>query len=140
MASSTYNVFKGKIMGGDYDLSTGGNTLKCALTTNLYIPALSDATFADVDNEVVGTGYTADGKTMTGQQVTVENGTNEGKFDAEDTQWTGASFTARYAVLYATDATPADSLICWIDFGSNVTVTAGTLTIAWDSDGIINIG
>ncbi len=138
MASSTYNIFKTEIMKGTYDLVD--DTVKCALYLNTYTPSLASTTYASTTPgtyEVAnGNGYTTGGATMGAKTVTTIS--NEGVFNAEDTQWTAATFVSRYAVIY--DTTASNNLVCWIDFGSDVTVTAGTLTIQWDSDGIINIG
>jgi hypothetical protein len=62
---------------------------------------------------------------------------NTATFDATDTSWTTATFTAYHAVIY--DTTNTSSLICSIDFGGAQTVTSGTFTIEWNSSGIISL-
>lgn len=63
------------------------------------------------------------------------------QFDAADASWSSATLTARYAVVY--DSTPATDatrpLIGLLDFGSNVSSTASTFTIPWDSRGLFAI-
>jgi len=59
------------------------------------------------------------------------------KWNATDSAWTTATFTAYHAVIY--DSTAGNDLICSIDFGGAKTVSAGTFTIQWDSDGIITL-
>lgn len=60
------------------------------------------------------------------------------QFDAADASWSSATLTARYAVVY--DSTPATDatrpLIGLLDFGSDVSSTASTFTVVWDSRGL----
>jgi len=134
-----YNSFKKKIMDGSIDLDT--DTIKVALVTSSYTPD-KDAHdfFDDVTDEVSGTGYTAGGATLGSVTVTADNTDNEGVFDAADTSWSTATITARAAVIYKSTGTASTSpLICYIDFGADKVSTAGTFTIAWNSEGILNL-
>jgi hypothetical protein len=142
MASGIYNHFKGNVMGAVYNLANGGDTVKVALLNNTHAFTATNDAWADVSaNQITGTGYTAGGATLANQAVSVDDVDNEGVFDADDVAWTAASFTAYHAVIYDdTPTTPvADPLIASIDFGGAQTVTAGTFTIQWDAEGIINI-
>ena len=95
--------------------------------------------FNDVTNEVVGTGYTAGGNTLT-VTTSQDNTDNEGVFDAADTSWSTATITARGAVIYKSTGTASTSpLICYIDFGADYVSTGGTFTITFNAEGIINI-
>lgn len=140
MATVIFNNAKKLLLNGGLDLDT--DTIKVALTTSSYTPD-QDAHdfFDDVTNEIVATGYTAGGATLSGVTVTVDNTDNEGVFDANDTSWTTSTITnARYAVIYKSTGTAATSaLICAIDFGANYSNTAGTFLITWNSEGIINL-
>lgn len=139
MADVIYNNFKKLIMNGGIDLDT--DTIKVALVTSSYTPD-QDAHdfFDDVTNEVVGTGYTAGGATLGSAAVTADNTDNEGVFDAADTSWTTATITARAAVIYKSTGTASTSaLIAYVDFGSDKISTAGTFTIAWNAEGILNL-
>lgn len=142
MASGIYNSFKANIMAAVHNLATAGDTIKAALLNNSHAFDATDDVWADISaNEISGTGYTAGGKALTGQAVSVDDGDNEGVFDADDLSWTSASLTAYHLVLYNdTPISPADPLICSIDFGGAQTVTGGTFSITWDAEGIINIG
>lgn len=139
MADVIYNSFKGKIMDGSIDLDT--DTIKVALVTDSYTPDQDTHDFFDdVTNEVVGTGYTAGGASLASKAVTVDTTDNEGVFDANDVSWTTSTITARGAVLYKSTGTASTSaLIAYIDFGSDKTSTAGTFTIAWNAEGILNL-
>lgn len=139
MADVIFNNFKKLIMNGGIDLDT--DTIKVALVTSSYTPD-QDAHdfFDDVTNEVSGTGYTAGGATLGSVTVTADNTDNEGVFDAADTSWTTATITARAAIIYKSTGTASTSaLIAYVDFGSDKVSTAGTFTISWNSEGILNL-
>ena len=139
MADVIYNNFKKLIMNGGIDLDT--DTIKVALVTSAYTPD-QDAHdfFDDVTNEVSGTGYTAGGASLANKAVTADNTDNEGVFDADDVAWTTSTITARGAVIYKSTGTASTSaLICYLDFGSDKISTAGTFTISWNAEGILNL-
>lgn len=126
-------------MNGSIDLDT--DTIKVALVTSSYTPD-QDAheDFADVTNEVTGTGYTAGGATLANKTVTADNTDNEGVFDADDVTWSSSTITARGAVVYKSTGTPAnDLLVAYFDFGSDKTSTSGDFTIQWGAEGILNL-
>lgn len=141
MASLLYNSFKKKIMDGSIDLDT--DTIKVALVTSSYTPDQDAHDFWDdvSANEVANSGtYAAGGATLANKAVTQDNTDDEGVFDADDVSWTSATITARYAVIYkSTGVSSTSPLICLIDFGSNQSSTAGTFTLPWNSEGIINL-
>lgn len=140
MASVVYNSFKRDIMNGSIDLDT--DTVKVMLVTSTYSPNIDSHTKrSDITNEVSGTGYTAGGATLASPTVTVDNTDDEGVFDAADTSWSSSTITARGAVLYKSrgGASSADELICYVDFGSDITSTASTFQITWNAEGIINL-
>lgn len=126
-------------MDGSIDLDT--DTIKVALVTSSYTPD-QDAHdfFDDVTNEVSGTGYTAGGASLANKVVSADNTDNEGVFDADDVSWTTSTITARGAVLYKSTGTASTSaLICYLDFSTDKVSTAGTFTISWNAEGILNL-
>jgi len=131
MASGVYNRFKSHIMKKLMDLVN--DTIKVALYAASFSFTATDTVYSTT-NEVGGTGYTAGGAALANKAVS-EGGT--AVFDADDSQWTTASFTANHAVLY--DTSPCNTLICAIDFGGAQTVTAGTFTIQYASSGIVRL-
>lgn len=136
MADLIFNSFKRDIMNGNIDLDS--HSLKVMLLSSAYTPNAAHAVKADLSGEIAGTGYTAGGKALASVTVSYAGGTTT--FDAADAQWTGASFTARYAVIYDdTPTSPADPLICLIDFGGDKTVSNGTFTIQFNAAGIITL-
>jgi len=140
MADIIYNSFKQKIMDGSIDLDT--DTIKVALVTSSYTPDQdSHEDFADVTNEVSGTGYTAGGATLASCAVTKDNTDNEGVFDATDVTWSNSSITARGAVVYKDSGVAATSwLIYYDDFGQDYTSLNADFKITWNAEGIVNIG
>lgn len=140
MASVLFNSFKRDIQNGAIDLDT--DTIKVMLVTSTYTPDIDAHTKrSDITNEVSGTGYTAGGAALANKAVTADNTNNVGKFDADDTSWSTATITARGAVLYKSrgGASSADELICYVDFGSDITSTASTFLITWHVNGIITL-
>ena len=118
------------------------DTIKVALVTSTYTPNQDTDEFwsTPVTNEVSGTGYTAGGVTLASKTLTYDTGTNETRFDAADISWTTASFTARYAVVYKSTGTNSTStLLGYVDFGADETVSAGTFSITWDATGVLKI-
>jgi len=139
MASGIYTQFKTEVMKKTLDLVN--DTVKVALMNNTHAFTVANIGWAAVSaNEITGTGYTAGGQALAGKAVTQDDVDNEGVFDANDISWTGATFSAYHAVIYDdTPISPADPLICSIDFGGVQTVTSGTFTIQWATEGIVNI-
>ena len=112
----------------------GSDTLKVMLCTSSYTPNQTTHTdTTDVTNEVTGTGYTAGGATLGSVTATLSGTTLT--LDAADSTWADSTITARYAVVYDDTASPK-TLICYVDFGEDVTSTAGEFKITWDGDGI----
>lgn len=100
------------------------DTMKIALYTN---SATLDATTTaySATNEVVGTGYTAGGNTLTGNAISYAGTTAWITFS--DSSWTTATITARGALIY--DSSASNAAIAVLDFGADKTSTAGTFTV-----------
>lgn len=129
MASLIYNSFLDDVFRGNVDCDT--DAFKVQLHTSAYTENKDTHDRRDdLTNEVSGTGYTAGGNTAT---VTVTKDTANDRVDVSlgGTSWTTATFTARKAVYYKSrgGAASADELVAVIDNGSDVSVTAGTLTL-----------
>jgi hypothetical protein len=136
MASGVYNHFKTEIMKGTYDLVN--DTVYAALLNSTHSFDADNNTWSTVSaNEISGSGYTANGNALGSKAVTQDDTDDEGVFDAVNSVWTSASFTARHCVIW--DLTATSKNICSIDFTGDQTVTSGTFTIQWNSEGIVNI-
>ena len=135
MASGIYDRYKANLMNKIVDMEA--DTLKVILLDNSHSFSSTDNVLTDVSgNELAnGNGYTTGGATLASGAVTQGATT---KFDATDSTWTSATFSAYHAVIYD-DSVGTDDLIASIDFGGIQTVAAGTFTIAWHADGIITL-
>jgi hypothetical protein len=124
---------------GVWDWDT--DTIKIALVTNADAPVMdTDDFFNDVGTEITGTGYTAGGATLGSKTATYDTASDQVRLDAADASWTTSTLTARYAVVYKSTGTASTSpLISWIDFGTDVSTTAGTFQITFDATGIVVI-
>ena len=138
---AVFNIAKKKLADGTFDLDT--QTFKMALTTSVqaldatFAGTSTDCRFADLTAEVVGTGYTAGGKTLT---ATWTRATGTITFDVDDQAWTASTITAKYAVIYLT--TGNADLLCFVDLdtgGGSVSTTAGTLTITINASGVFTL-
>jgi hypothetical protein len=114
---------------GNIDFDT--DTFWCMLVTSAYTPSKTTHTKrSDVTNEVSGTGYTAGGQvaTFTATKDTVNN-REDISLGAES--WAASTITARGAVYYKHRGglASADELVAYIDFGSDITSTAGTFAL-----------
>lgn len=139
MADVIYNSFKAKIMDGSIDLDT--DTINVALVTSSYTPD-QDAheDYADITNEVSGTGYTSGGAALANKAVSIDDTDNEGVFDADDVTWSSSTITARGAIIYKDSGVAGTSwFICYLDFTSDQSSSAGDFTISWNAEGILNL-
>ena len=143
MADTVYNRAKLGFLQGDYDLSSGGNTIKTALVTSSYsINPDTHEDWADITGEYSDASYTAGGETLAGQTATQDNTDNEGVFDGTDETWNSIDGdTASAAIQYKDTGVAGTSLLLWyIDSGGfPFTGNGGDLTIQWAAEGIANI-
>jgi hypothetical protein len=113
--------FKAELYQGIHDLTT--DVIKIALyTANANLNA--DTTVYTTTNEIVGTGYTAGGKVMTG--ITVNTSGYTAYVGFGNVVWTPGAFTARCALIY--NSSKGNKSVAVLDFGSDKTTTA-TFTI-----------
>jgi len=109
----TTNTFKQGLLNGDFDFAV--DTIKIALYTNSATLDASTTAYTTT-GEVVATGYTAGGNTLT-PTVSISNGVAFVTF--ANTSWSGA-FTARGALIYK----DVGGAVCVLDFGSDKTSSA----------------
>jgi hypothetical protein len=113
--------FKSDILQGLQALGT--DTIKLALYTGDANLNADTAAYTTV-GEVVGTGYTAGGKTCTNVTVNSLNGVAYVSFD--NLTWTSSAFTCRGALIY--NASKSNKSIAVLNFGSDKTC-ASTFTV-----------
>ena len=112
-----------------------GDTINVSLYDDSHSFTATDTVYTTTNELATTGGYTQGGKALASKAVTEAATT---KWDAADSTWTSATFTAYHAVIWD-DSVGTDDLICSIDFGGAQTVTAGTFTIQWHADGIITL-
>jgi hypothetical protein len=120
--------FKTELLQAVHNFTNGtGDTFKLALYTNSA--SFTAATTAyTATNEVVGTGYTAGGGTLT--NVTPTSSGTTAFADFADLTFSTATITARGAMIY-NDTAAGDPSVVILDFGSDKTSTAGDFTIVF---------
>ncbi len=128
--------FRGALFSGNHDFASGGNTFKLALyTAGSGAPYSTSSTVytSGTANQVgtSGTGYSTGGNTLTSQAVV--STTAVASCDFADSEWTSATFTAAYGVIYnsSTVDSTADRLVVVLDFGGNKTCTNGTFKVTF---------
>ena len=130
MASLIYNSCIDDMARNAIDFDT--DSFKVMLVTASYSPD-KDAHLkrSSVTNEISGTGYTAGGVSAA---VTVTKDTSNDKVTIEfaAVSWPSSTITARGAVYYKArgGASSADELVAYNDFGSNITTSNGTFSLA----------
>ena len=136
-------LFKKDVLLGDHHLDSD-NIYVALYTSSATLSAATDGYITA--NEVAnGNGYTTGGVALASKAVT-ENSTS-GVFDADDPQWTSATFTARGALIYnkslGDTTSNARGAIAILDFGGDFSVAGGTFKIifpaATASNAIIRI-
>lgn len=110
-------------------------TWKVALFTSAS-NCLTQSTYAACTNEVAnGNGYTTGGATLAGRTSGYVD-TNNVYLDATDSSWGTSTFTARYAIAYET---ATGKIRGRYDFGGDKTVSSGTLSIIWNTGGLLKL-
>lgn len=129
MASLVFNRALELLARGNIDFDT--DTFKVMLTTSAYVEDKDTHDFRDdVTSEVVGTGYTAGGNTVT-VGVTLDTANDRVDISLGGTTWPSSTITARKAVYYKSrgGVASADELVAVNDFGADVISSAGTFTL-----------
>lgn len=139
VTAKVYGLAQQSLANKEIDFDT--DTVKVMLCTSTYTPNQDTHRYkSDITNEVTGTGYTAGGATLASKTVTYTSGTNTLALDAADPSWASSTITARYAVFYVDTGTSSTSpLICYADFGADVSSTANTFTLTLDASGLVTL-
>jgi len=130
MASLIYDSALFDMVTGAVDADT--DTFKVMLVTSGYIPSKGgDLKRSAVTSEATGTGYTAGGVSVA-CTVTKNTTAHTITLSFAAASWATSTITARGAVYFKSrgGASSADELIGYDDFGSNISSTGGTFSIA----------
>jgi hypothetical protein len=129
MASLIYNSAVDDMARGAIDFDT--DTFKVMLVTSSYTPNKDTHDKRDdVTNEVSGTGYTAGGVTSA-CTVTKDTANDRVTLSFAAVNWATSTITARAAVIYKSrgGASSADELVCYVDFGGDVSSSSATFSL-----------
>ena len=130
MTSALCTSFKKELLERKHDFnSTSGHTFKIALYTSAATLGASTTVYSTT-NEVVGTGYTAGGVTLTNIDPT-SSGTTA-FIDFADATWASATITANGAIIYNTTTdggTGTTNAVAVIAFGGDKTSTNGDFVV-----------
>lgn len=135
MASLIYNTAIDNIVRGNFDFDA--NTFKVMLVTSSYSPNKDTHNDrADVTNEVGASGtYATGGGTTTATVQSIDTTNNDVEVSFSSVSFTGATITASAAIIYKSTGTAAnDLLLAYVDFGSDVSSTAGTFAVNFTSN------
>jgi len=130
MASFLYNSCIDDMARGAIDFDT--DTFKVMLVTTYTANKDTHTKRSDVTDEVAdGNGYTTGGNTSA-CTVTKDTATDKVTLSFAAVNWTSATITASAGVLYKSrgGASTDDELVGYIDFGGNVSSSAGTFSIS----------
>ena len=126
MANVVPFSFKGELMSGTHNFSTGGDAFKIALYTSN--PYDTSSTVALTTNEVSSAGSSNYVRKTLGSQAVVAS-TATTSVDFADVTWSSATFGAAFAAIYNDDQ--GDKLCVVLDFGGTKTATNGDFTISF---------
>ena len=129
MASLIYNSAIDDMARGAIDADT--DSFKAMLVTSSYSQNKdTDLKRSAVTNEVSGTGYTAGGVASV-CTVTKDTANDKVTLSFAAVSWASSTITARALVIYKSrgGASSADELVCYVDFGSDVSSTGGTFSV-----------
>jgi hypothetical protein len=139
---ATYNKFQAFVENvAEKVHNLGADTLKVMLTNTA--PVNTNTVLANLVEIAAGNGYPAGGTAATISASAQASGTY--KLTLADVIFTasgGSIGPFRYAVLYNdTPTSPADPLIAWWDYGSNITLASGeSFTVDFDgTNGVLTI-
>ena len=126
MANVVPFSFKGELMSGTHNFSTGGDAFKIALYTSN--PYDTSSTVALTTNEVSSAGSSNYARKDLASQAVVAS-TATSSVDFADVTWSSATFSAAFAAIYNDDK--SDKLCVVLDFGGTKTATNGDFTVSF---------
>lgn len=133
---------KARMLGLGTPVDFDADTIKASLHSSSWTPDYDTLDFYDdVTNEVSASGSYSTGGATLSVTLSQDNTDNEGVMDATDLAFTNATIAARYLVIRKDTGVSSTSPVCVVlDFGSTVTSTAGTFSVVFAAEGILNVG
>src|SRR5210317_283758 len=121
------NAFKKQLLEGDANFASGGDKFKLALYTSSATLNSATTSYTTTQEVSASGAYTAGGGDLAGQNTSVASGV--AIVDFADLSFTGATITARGALIYNTSSAVTNAAVAALDFGGDKTSTAGTFTV-----------
>jgi hypothetical protein len=117
------NSFKQEILQGVHEAA---DTYKIALYPSAATLSKATTVYSSTGEVASGDGYTTGGATLSGFSATLDGDTAILDWTV-DPSWAAATITARGALIY--NSTQSDKAVAVLDFGSDISSTAGTFTV-----------
>lgn len=141
-SANVYGLALKSLVNAEIDFDS--NTIKCLLTTNSYTPNQDTHQYlSSITNELANgvSGVAGYGRvTLSGKSVSYSTSTNTLSLGCSDVLFASLTGVCRYAVFFKDSGSAATSpLICYMDFGTDVTVTAQDLTIIMPTTALMQI-
>ena len=115
--------------------TTAADTFKIALYTSSADLSSTTTAYGISGGEVIGTGYTAGGNTLTVSVVPTSTGTTA-YLSFSNTTWVNSTISARGALIY--NSSQSNAAVAIFDFGSNKETTSGDFTIVFPAANATN--
>jgi len=140
MASGIYGVFlKDALINGKAFVLNASDTIKLALVTDTHTPAFdTDDEFADLDNEVTGTGWAA-AQALVSPVLNLTVTTGFVTFDADNVSAATTTLTNVRGAISFDDTLAGDPLLHAVTFGADYSTVAGTFAITWAATGLFRV-
>lgn len=137
MASLLFNNVIADLAAGN--IQPASHSFKMMLVTSSYTPDKDHSKRSSITNEITGTGYSAGGAACT-VTVTADNTNDRTSLSIGSVSWSTATLTGRRGVVYRTrgGASSADELVACLDFGADITSTAGTFAVSETTPFLLN--
>jgi len=119
--------FKKELFTGTHNFTADtGDTFKMALYTSDASLGASTTAYTTTE-EVVGTGYTAGGTTLT--NITPSSSGTTAYIDFDNATWPSSTITARGALIY--NSSQSNKAVAVIDFGTDKASSSSTFTVSF---------
>jgi hypothetical protein len=141
MPSANFRNLPDHLARGAFNFASA--SFKCILVSSVPSESNLDTwvNLSDVTNQITGTGYTAGGVAVTATVGAVDTTNNRVPvtFGNLAPGWTSSTLTAAAAIVYQDTGTAGTSkLVTMVDFGGNVSSTAGNYSVTFSTPLYIN--
>ena len=123
------NTFKKQLLEGDMEFQFGGDKFKLALYTSLAVLNSATTSFTSTAQVPNSGTYASGGGALVQPNPSTSVASGVAIVDFNDLSFTGATITARGALIYNTSAT--NKAVAVLDFTSDKVSTDGTFTIVF---------